>query len=136
MEGINWISVFVGALVPMLMGFIWYHPKFFGTAWMHSLGFREEDLQGGNMAVIFGVSYIMSALAAYLISEMMSFHPEELADFVHGMYHAGKFGILAAVPVLVTNSLFEKRTWTNILINAAYWIVTFCLMGGVIALFY
>ena len=44
MEDVKWLAIVVGALVPLVMGFIWYHPKFFGTAWMNSLGFKEEDL--------------------------------------------------------------------------------------------
>ncbi|MFT4968832.1 MAG: hypothetical protein ACI9O4_000565 [Chitinophagales bacterium] len=38
----NFIAVFVAALIPMLLGFIWDHPKVLGTAWMTACGFTEE----------------------------------------------------------------------------------------------
>jgi hypothetical protein len=136
MEGINWLSIVVGALVPMVAGFIWYHPKVMGTAWMNSLGFKEEDLQGGNMALMFGVSYLMAALLAYQISVYVGYHDPVWHTFKHGAYHAVKMGFFIAIPVLVTNSLFQKNSWINIGINVVYWIITLGLMGGVIALFF
>jgi len=135
-ESINYLAVVVGGLVPMVMGFIWYHPKLFGTVWMNSLGFKEEDLQGGNMAVIFGVSYLMSALIAYLLSTYIgTTHDASEQVFTHGAFHGAFLAVFSAIPVLVTNSLFEKRNWTNILINMAYWFITITLMGGVVSFF-
>ena len=61
----NFIAIFVAAVIPMALGFVWYHPKVMGTAWMNACGFTESDLQGGNMALIFGVSFILSLLLAF-----------------------------------------------------------------------
>ncbi len=63
MEISMWI-IPVAALVPMIVGFIWYHPKVMGTAWMNVAGMTEEKLKSGNMLVIFGISYLMSCLLA------------------------------------------------------------------------
>ena len=62
---LNFIAVFVAALIPMALGFAWYHPKVLGAAWMKECGFTEEDLKGGNMGIIFGVSFILSLLLAF-----------------------------------------------------------------------
>ena len=51
----NILAIVLAALIPMIMGFIYYHPKVFGRAWMQSLGLTEEDLKKGNMAVVFGL---------------------------------------------------------------------------------
>ena len=47
MENIKWLSVIVGAFVPMVMGFIWYNPKVFGNAWMKSLGITYHGIGRG-----------------------------------------------------------------------------------------
>ena len=60
----NLVALLVAALVPMIIGFAWYHPKVFGTAWMKVADMTEEKMQGTNMLVIFGVSYVLSFLAA------------------------------------------------------------------------
>ncbi len=56
------------ALIPMILGFIWYHPKVMGTMWMDACGFKAEDLKGGNMGLIFGLSYVFSFMLAIAIN--------------------------------------------------------------------
>ncbi|MFN0174279.1 MAG: DUF1761 domain-containing protein [Saprospiraceae bacterium] len=80
----NFIALVVAALVPMVLGFIWYHPKLFGTAWMRSAGLTDEILKTGNMAVIFGVSFLMSIMLAFVMN-VIGYHD----SFVAGaMYYA------------------------------------------------
>ena len=134
MGAINWLPTLVGALVPLVLGFIWYNPKLFGTAWMNSIGMTEDDAQKGNMPVIFGVSYLLAAVAAYNIATYMGYHDAVDRVFTHGAFHGGMLAVYTGLPILITNSLFEKRSWTNILINAGYWVITFAVMGGVIAI--
>ena len=60
----NLIALLVAALVPLLIGFIWYNPKVFGNAWMKAADMSEEKMQGANMGLIFGLSFVFSFLAA------------------------------------------------------------------------
>ena len=60
----HWYILFVAALVPMIMGFIWYNPKVLGTAWMKAAGMDEEKMKGANMGLIFGLAYLCSLLLA------------------------------------------------------------------------
>ena len=62
---INILIVLVAALVPMVMGFIWYSPKVLGNAWMKAAGITEDKMKGGNMAVVFIVSFVLSFLMAF-----------------------------------------------------------------------
>lgn len=71
MMDINFLAVLVAALVPMVMGFIWYNPKVLGNAWMQAAGLDEEKLKGANMAVIFGLSFVFSFLLAFFIQPMV-----------------------------------------------------------------
>ena len=63
----NFIPLLVAALVPMVVGFIWYNPKTLGNTWMKAAGLSEEQLKGGNMALIFSLSYLLSFLAAVAV---------------------------------------------------------------------
>lgn len=60
----NWYVPFIAALTPLLLGFIWYNPKVFGTAWMKAAEVTEDKMKGANMALIFGLTYILSLMAA------------------------------------------------------------------------
>ncbi len=68
---INFLAVLVAALVPMVMGFIWYNPKVLGNAWMQAAGLNEEKMKGANMAVIFIVSFILSFLLAFFTQSLV-----------------------------------------------------------------
>jgi hypothetical protein len=118
----------------MATGFIWYHPKVFGKAWMDSLGLTEEDLNKGNMAKIFGISFVMAVLlAVFLLPNTNGPGQEGVYDtFKHGAAHGLILGIMVALPVMISNGLFERKSWKNMIINGAYWVLTLCLMGGVI----
>ena len=162
MEMKFWIFL-VAALVPMIMGFIWYHPKVMGKVWMDACGFSDEDVKGGNMPLIFGLSYlfsIMIGLGLYpivvhqlglfsmlqgepgineigsevhtLFSGLMDKYGTNFRTFKHGAFHGTLTGLFLALPILATNSLFEKKGFKYIAVNSGYWIITLALMGGVI----
>ncbi len=63
----NWYIPFVAALIPMVIGFIWYNPKVFGTAWMKASGMTEEKAKGANMPLIFGLTYLLSLLMCFIL---------------------------------------------------------------------
>jgi hypothetical protein len=134
MPPINWLSVIIAALIPMILGFVWYHEKVFGTAWMNSLGFTKEDAKKANMGMMLGVSLVMSFLLAwYLLFNVDGLGQEGQYDsFKHGAFHGVLLGLLVATPVMITNGLFEMKKWKTMLINVGYWIVCMALMGGVL----
>ena len=68
---INFLILALAALVPMVMGFIWYNPKVLGTAWKNASGITDEKMKGANMALIFGVSYLLSFFLAVSINFMV-----------------------------------------------------------------
>lgn len=61
---ITWYIPFVAALVPMIVGFVWYNPKVFGTAWMKAADMNPEKAKGANMGLVFGLAYVLSLLVA------------------------------------------------------------------------
>ena len=134
MEHTNWISMIIATLIPTIVGFIYYNPKVAGTAWMHSLGITEEHMKKGNMPVIIGVSLVMSFFLAFFLIDFNNGPGQEgeFDTFGHGAWHGTFVAIIIAMPVLVTNGLFEMKNFKNMAINTAYWIIALALMGGVL----
>lgn len=64
---INFPIILLAALVPMVMGFIWYNPKTLGNAWMKAAGVTEESMKGSNMAKIFGLSFVFAVLLSFFL---------------------------------------------------------------------
>lgn len=125
-----YLAIFIGGLIPMILGFVWYHPKVFGGAWMKSLGFTEEGLKEGNMAMTMGLATLLSMFLSWNLNDYASHTQPGMSQFLHGFYHGAYSMGLPAVVVLISNSLFQRNSWTNMLINAAYWMVALGLMGA------
>lgn len=137
MENINWLSLVLATLVPMVMGFIYYHKALFGTAWMESIGMTEEKAKTANMGVVFGLSLLMSFLMSFFLLGYVNGAGQEgelgeFDTFKHGAFHGALVSLFLVIPAFITNGLFEQRSWKNMLINAGYWILTLTLMGGII----
>ncbi len=64
----NWIAILVSALIPLIVGGIWYNPKVMGKVWMESSGMTEEMIKTGNMARIFGLTLLFSILLAVFMN--------------------------------------------------------------------
>lgn len=67
----NIVITAIAALVPMVMGFIWYGPMLFKNAWMKEVGFTDESMKGANMGLIFGLAYVFSFLLAFILQTLV-----------------------------------------------------------------
>lgn len=76
---VNFVAVLVAALVPMIMGFIWYNPKVMGAAWMRETGLTEEKMKSANMAVIFSLSFVFSFMLAFSM-QLLVIHQMHVAS--------------------------------------------------------
>lgn len=158
----NFLILALAALVPLIMGFIWYGPMLFQNAWMKQMGFTEESLKGGNMAVIFLLSYVFSFMLASLLQmlvihqfgvqstliesgatelqgdaavyfqDFMAKYGNNYRTFKHGVLHGVLTGLFLVMPILATQAMFERKSVKYILINVGYWTVSLGLMGGII----
>ena len=160
----NFYIYFITALIPLFVGFVYYHEKVMGTAWMKVNGLSRQDLEKGNMGVIFGVVYVLGILLSVFItnlvihqanvgsilmpevvdkesmefSELSAFmekYGERFRTFGHGALHGGITAVFFILPILAINALFERRGWKYILIHTGYWFITCILIGGVLCQF-
>jgi len=129
---INWLALVAAALSTLVVGFIWYNPKVFGTAWMKTVGMTEEKAKEGNMPVIFGLALVLAFVAAFFINQYVNHGGEEHQTFGHGSFHGALLALMVGMPVLATNALFEQHGFKYIAINVGYWMVCFAIMGGIL----
>lgn len=77
---INFLSIFIAALVPLAFGFVWYHDKVFLKPWMAATGMTKEKMNGGNMLLIFGGSFLCALMLAFEMN-VIAYHD----TFVRGV---------------------------------------------------
>ena len=56
----NFIAIAAASILPLIIGFVWYNPKVFGTPWMKAADMNEDKIKGGNMLLIFGLTILFS----------------------------------------------------------------------------
>lgn len=159
---INFIALLVSALVTLVVGFIWYNPKVFGTIWMRENNFTPEQLKSGNMLKIFGLTYLFSLMITMTLMSLtihqsgavgmvggpplidsakpsfaafMADYGMAYRTFKHGALHGFMSGLFFAFPMIGINGLFERKSWKYILIHAGFWTVCLTFMGGIICAF-
>ena len=155
--------VAIAAIIPMIVGFLYYNPKTMGNLWMKLSGMTEEKIKEGNMAVIYGLAYFLSFMMGIMLFTLVVHQSDyysllitedgfgvegtplfnEMKDFMdrfgsnyrtfkHGALHGTIIGIFVALPILMTNGLFEGKKIKYGFVNAGYWTITIALMGGVL----
>ena len=68
---LNFPILLLAALVPLLVGFVWYNPKTFGNIWMKEAEMTDEKMKSANMAVIFGLTFVLGVLLAIALNFMV-----------------------------------------------------------------
>lgn len=161
---INWLIVFSTAIIPLLVGFVWYGPLF-GKVWMKEAGLNESDLQGTNMLKITLLTFLFGMMLAVALigivihqwnvqsvlmtpefeeagstskaylEEFMSIYGNNFRTFQHGLLHGVISGIFIFLPIIGTNALYERKSFKYILVNVGFWTISAGLMGGVICAF-
>ncbi|HEU4496317.1 MAG TPA: DUF1761 domain-containing protein [Flavobacterium sp.] len=157
---LNFYSVFASGLVTLFLGFIWYHPKIFGTAWMREAKLTQEELSKGSMLKIFLLTFIFSLMIGLVMqpiiihqfgalgmigggafietakpsyAQFMADYGTAYRTFKHGALHGFITGLFLAFPMAAITGLFERKSWKYILINAGYWILSLTAIGAIIS---
>lgn len=121
---INWLAVFAAAASSFILGGLWYS-ALFAKQWQTAAGITDEQIKNGNMALIFGGSFVLALIAsasfAFFLGSEMDAMTGALYGFTAGLcWVAASFGI---------NYLFERKNLTLFLINGGYHTLQFTLIG-------
>ena len=130
MPEMNYLAVLACGVSSMVLGAVWYAPPVFGRAWQRGVGLSDETLGGGNMAMIYGLAFLLSLAAAWVFAIFlgpdMGLGPSTAAGAAAGIFWvAASFGI---------SYLFERRGLAMWLINGGYHAVQFTLFGMILGL--
>jgi hypothetical protein len=126
---INWLAVVVSTFAAFGIGFAWYSPLLFAKAWMKASGMTEEKTKSANMVKILITAFLFTFIAAvnlafFLVDPTITASSGAFYGFLTG------FGwVLTGIGVI---AMFEQRSWTYILINGFYWVVSLTVMGWIL----
>ncbi len=157
----NYYMFFIAALIPLIVGSLYYGDMLFGKSWKRINGLTDADLDDGKLPMILGLTYLLGIVAAFFVSssaihqgnvlqmmmpevmesgsaaqqqfnDLMAQYGDHHRSFGHGFLHGGIIALFAALPLIGINALFERRGWKYIWIHTGYWFITLGLMGGLL----
>jgi len=130
MPDVNWIAVLLCAVSSLVLGGIWYSPMLFAKPWQRAAGLSEEQAASGNLAMIFGLSFLLSLIAAFVFAMFLG-RDFGLAPSIAAGASAGLCWVAASFGI---NYLFERRPLRLWLINGGYHTLQFTLFGLILGL--
>jgi hypothetical protein len=125
---LNWIAIIVAAIIPMVLGALWYSPLLFAEPWMRAVGRTREELGGAQLG--YALSAIGALLSSYVLARIVKW--AEVDDLWNGAL-VGVFvwaGFVATV--LAVTTFFGGRPRALWLINSGYQLVALVLMGALL----
>ena len=130
---INIFAILVAGLASWAVGSLWYSPVLFGKAWQKELGFTDEYLKQGNLAIIFGSSLILMIVMAFGLAPVIASHGDEMV-WHHGIFHGAMVGLFFAAAGMGINYLYQRRSFKLFIIDATYQVLFLSLSGLILAI--
>lgn len=129
-----WPIVAAG-VAPVLIGWVWYHPRVFGTSWMRLANVTPEMAERGKKMM--PLSVILALCGGMLIAYVMNYVgiAFQIYDWVGAIFELALWSWLGfIVPTSLGTILWEQRPFKLYLINTLYWLVTFIAMALILVL--
>ena len=164
MEQANWLIIPIAAFLPLVLGFIWYHPNVLGTKLAQINGEPATHKRSlGKTALI----YLFSVILAYVLTLMsvhqigvyqLFFTDPEIANanseaslfikdfmakygrrhrsFGHGVVHGAEAGFMFGITLFGITTLMQGKPLRRIWIHLGFWVVCCSLMAGLTCAFF
>lgn len=121
---INYTAALLSAIASMVLGFLWYSPLLFATAWMTELELSAEDIKSGP-----GIGYLITFIAAFIMAAVTSILVNQLE--VNSPQNALLFGLMISIGYIATtfasNYIFSQKTLKLYLIDTGYQVLNVIL---------
>ncbi len=123
----NYLAVVAAAFSTFLVGGLWYSPALFARPWMQDNGLSESDLKSGGGPVFAG-AILCALLQAFVLALFLG----PSSDLRFGLTAGLLVGLGWIAPAMITTYLFERRPRRLTLIDAAYHVVSYAIMGALL----
>lgn len=123
--------VLAGAAAFFAVGALWYG-VIFSKPWQRAAGMSNTQMRGGNMAVIFGLTFAFEVLIAMVLWHLIA--RTDPQPYVVMMMAVG-FAVGVMIPAVGINYLHQRKPLSLFLIDAGHFLTGMAAMGGVFVLF-
>ena len=127
---VNYLAVFVAALVNYVIATIWY-AAVFGKTWKRLTGITDMKPAALNIILVFIGSLTLSFVLYHSIVFGNAYF--KISGLTGGLL-GGFFGWLGYIaPVTLSTKLYEKKPWGLWLLDNAFWLISLLVMGIILS---
>lgn len=130
---INYLAVLLGAVINMVIGFVWYGPLF-GKKWMKLVGFTDADMRRAKEKGM-GKTYLLGFLSGLVMTWVLAMFVGWLD--LQTAAEGARLGLMVWFGFLATTFLsgvlWENKPKHLYLINVGYYLVSLAALGALLA---
>jgi Protein of unknown function (DUF1761) len=135
---VNYLAVFVAAVVMFMLGGLWYSPLLFAKKWIALQGKTEEQARAEAAAANMPLMYISAFVCSLITALVMAHILAHMASIMPtGAVHGAFFGLMAwlgfVAPTTYATALFSGKPKQLWLIDVMYYFVSFAVAGVILA---
>lgn len=117
----------------LAVGAFWYSPAGFAKKWQKHTGFdimKIPTKQANKILLSVSVSGLIQAITLAVI-----FHSLAVTDVAQGLLIGGVIWLGLVAATTVGTTLYQKRSWAFLWLNAAYFLVVMLIASVIFTLF-
>jgi hypothetical protein len=130
---INVLAVLVSAVAFWALGSLWYSPVLFSKIWQKEIGMTPENIKKSNLALIFGLSFIIMLLMVWALNFVINSHQPEHVSLLTGLAMGVFTGFFFSMLTMGVNYLYQRRSFILWLIDGFYMILGLGIAGMILA---
>ncbi|PIS01171.1 MAG: hypothetical protein COT84_03685 [Chlamydiae bacterium CG10_big_fil_rev_8_21_14_0_10_35_9] len=124
---IDLLSVFIAAIVYMLIGWLWYSPWFFGKTWLKLSHIKSDK---NKMGLAFFLGFINAVFISFFLALLLGFLRVNTA--LDGFFVGFGVWLGFVVTTQFSSVIWAKQSFRLFLINIGCWFFSFIFMGGIL----
>lgn len=127
---VSWVAIVVAAAAAMAIGYLWYSKAVLGVKWQKLANLDDKQVKE-KVASTMASSTVLMLIISYFLAKLVAQLQQTtwLDGAVTGLWIW--FGFVATVGL--NNVLFQRRGKKLFLINSGYYLVSFIVMGAILA---
>lgn len=129
---INYLAVFVGAIISLIVGAVWYSPALFADSWMKELGKKLKDVKNDNAPRLYVLTAFGALAQTYVLAHFVQYAGAD--TLVEGANTGFWLWFAFTGITLGVNNLFAGRSLKLWQIDSGYFLVVLVINAALLAI--